>query len=517
MNKRKKASYGKMKKMRGGDYMEPNKELKFGGPSKPRMRAAKGLSYEEWKKQNPNGTVTDYNREVRDQYSLSERLGGQMREDIISGNVRTPKSKKASDAATASGNRPTTQTGQSKKDDAKKSSGSSVKMDTATGRPQGSGRPAQSTSRSSAPGPGQTGTRSTPRRETPAPSRGGSYAEAKKRDPKLDSYIKQRKGLKKGTPEYNAVQNKINKAYGKGPTNRPTAKPAQKPKAAPASMKTSVKPVSRAIKTGPAKGVTPEALSKGMAETGLRQAGDRLKRSKTSQASPTTKKESRIMSRADKKVGKIQDRRAKAAGRKERRQGKQENRQDRRSAVKDARAEKRAEIRAARGKQPRKKAVTGMAVQAGGAALQGIGKLTDAIAGKETKFGKIANTVGSTATQVGGMMGGVPGAQNLVGGAMNAVPSPGGADAAAQPNAAQQPDPNAAANAPVENAANQPMKRGGKKRKKMGGKMKYKTGGTKGAKPDFLDMDKDGNKTESMNSALKDRRSKARNGGKKKR
>ena len=43
------------------------------------------------------------------------------------------------------------------------------------------------------------------------------YAEAKKRDPKLPEYIKQRKGLKKGTVEYNRVQNKINKAYGKGP------------------------------------------------------------------------------------------------------------------------------------------------------------------------------------------------------------------------------------------------------------------------------------------------------------
>jgi hypothetical protein len=40
------------------------------------------------------------------------------------------------------------------------------------------------------------------------------YAEAKKRDPKLPEYIKQRQGLKKGTPEYNAVQDKINKAYG---------------------------------------------------------------------------------------------------------------------------------------------------------------------------------------------------------------------------------------------------------------------------------------------------------------
>ena len=41
-----------------------------------------------------------------------------------------------------------------------------------------------------------------------------NYAAAVKKDPKLPEYIKQRKGLKKGTKEYAAVQNKINKAYG---------------------------------------------------------------------------------------------------------------------------------------------------------------------------------------------------------------------------------------------------------------------------------------------------------------
>ena len=41
-----------------------------------------------------------------------------------------------------------------------------------------------------------------------------TYAEAKKADKNLDSYIAQRKKLKKGSPEYNAIQNKINAAYG---------------------------------------------------------------------------------------------------------------------------------------------------------------------------------------------------------------------------------------------------------------------------------------------------------------
>jgi len=44
----------------------------------------------------------------------------------------------------------------------------------------------------------------------------GTYASAKKKDPNLDSYIAQRKKLKKGTPEYNKIQGKINAAYGVG-------------------------------------------------------------------------------------------------------------------------------------------------------------------------------------------------------------------------------------------------------------------------------------------------------------
>lgn len=56
-----------------------------------------------------------------------------------------------------------------------------------------------------------------PEKKGPAPKKSTSYADALKKDSKLNSYIKQRKGLTKGTPEYNAVQNKINAAYGKGP------------------------------------------------------------------------------------------------------------------------------------------------------------------------------------------------------------------------------------------------------------------------------------------------------------
>tara|TARA_R110002020_G_scaffold361065_2_gene573718 strand:- start:455 stop:1630 length:1176 start_codon:yes stop_codon:yes gene_type:complete len=40
------------------------------------------------------------------------------------------------------------------------------------------------------------------------------YTQAKSRNPKLDALITQRRGFKKGTPEYNAIQNQINIAYG---------------------------------------------------------------------------------------------------------------------------------------------------------------------------------------------------------------------------------------------------------------------------------------------------------------
>ena len=65
-----------------------------------------------------------------------------------------------------------------------------------------------------------------------------SYAEAKKRDPKLDEYIKARNAAEKGSPEYNAAQNKINKAYGKGPTDRPTTTTASETTGSKTTTKT---------------------------------------------------------------------------------------------------------------------------------------------------------------------------------------------------------------------------------------------------------------------------------------
>ena len=52
------------------------------------------------------------------------------------------------------------------------------------------------------------------------------YAKAAKKDSKLGDYVKARKSLKKGSPEWNANQNKINAAYGVKKRYEETAKPA---------------------------------------------------------------------------------------------------------------------------------------------------------------------------------------------------------------------------------------------------------------------------------------------------
>lgn len=60
----------------------------------------------------------------------------------------------------------------------------------------------------------KTNTTVTPPKTTKKKKSNGSYSRAKKNDPNLESYIAGRKKHAKGSNEYNAFQNKINKAYG---------------------------------------------------------------------------------------------------------------------------------------------------------------------------------------------------------------------------------------------------------------------------------------------------------------
>ena len=233
-------------------------------------------------------------------------------------------------------------------------------------------------------------------------------------------------------------------------------------------------------------------------------------------------------------------------------------REDKKSAAKKARKMEKG--------GPRRKAVAGATVAGAGQAMKGIGTAVDAIAGRETGAGKALNVGGDVVSTAGSVMGPDGAAVNAAGGALNSVAA--GAvekgitpDQQTAPATPTQGTPTAA-DASVEQAVNKPMKKGGKKRKK------YQEGGTKkmkkqkapqlamspdtrnedqkyfgvksdsramtkrekdsrfrdarhikmplsvknkkykagGAKPDYLDMDKDGNKTESMKSAIKDRR-----------
>ena len=86
---------------------------------------------------------------------------------------------------------------------------------------------------------------------------GGPYADAKKKDPKLDSYIKTRNNSEKGTAAYNAAQNKINSAYGKGPQRTVAPKKAVKKTV----KKTAAKPTSTRVENLKKRGVKAAAKS----------------------------------------------------------------------------------------------------------------------------------------------------------------------------------------------------------------------------------------------------------------
>jgi hypothetical protein len=269
MNKRKKASYGKMKKMRGGDYMEPNKELKFGGPS-DRVKAKKGrrraVGGEEngpkkpQRRQDPNanlGTGNDFSSpRSQAEPSTAQRISTNVSQfplraretaNIMSENMRnygknssygnSPEAKARKAKVQAEKNKSSepikgqtlpTVTITANKNSGKNATGTGattsplekqikdndsgiggVKKKTEDKKTDGKG-PGQTNSTTPKPGPSRGSTR-TPKKNDP-------YAKAKAANSNLDSLTRERNRLrdagKKGTPEYNAIQNKINAAYG---------------------------------------------------------------------------------------------------------------------------------------------------------------------------------------------------------------------------------------------------------------------------------------------------------------
>ena len=113
------------------------------------------------------------------------------------------------------------------------------------------------------------------------------YAKAAKNDSKLGDYVKARKSLKKGSAEWNANQNKINKAYGVKKRYDETVKPATTTETTKATTTATEKVDTKKTKTE-------------VAKTNLDTAKSTVKDAKAS--AKDTRKSARIQKRADKKT-----------------------------------------------------------------------------------------------------------------------------------------------------------------------------------------------------------------------
>ncbi len=237
MKKTSKKMYGgKKKKMyKMGSFLEPGKEVKFGGPMKKQRGGARpvkktGITEEDARSGNPRAKAAA---------AAKERKDAQLRNEA---NKRAEaRRKRTADAAASNAKQRAVRDGSTMDKIAAMGTGATMPKPQEIGAKKASSGKSDVTklreSLDKKPGP-KTG---------PKP---GTYAYAKKRNPNLDKLIKQRKGLTKGTEEYNRVQNQINRAYGKGPMRKEISKVA--PKSAP---KNTVKPT---IKT-PAKPAAPAA------------------------------------------------------------------------------------------------------------------------------------------------------------------------------------------------------------------------------------------------------------------
>ena len=136
-----------------------------------------------------------------------------------------------------------------------------------------------------------------------------TYAEAKKNNPNLDKLIEKRKGLDKGTPEYNAVQNKINKAYGKGPQRDESIKIKPKKavtdvkeiKAAGPKPKSTMEKAEDAIKAGDAKGA-----KQAIKDSDMKGKVKRKVKRVAAQEARKTKRQTKKNERVDKKIEKLE-------------------------------------------------------------------------------------------------------------------------------------------------------------------------------------------------------------------
>jgi hypothetical protein len=135
------------------------------------------------------------------------------------------------------------------------------------------------------------------------------YAKASKKDSKLSDYVAKRKTLKKGSAEWNANQNKINKAYGVKKRYAETAKPVStikpasiqasgaKPTANVEVKKVEIKKPVQAVESKPAKQTKSQKL---------RSKGEAVLSNDNFSTAKKQRKSKRIRKRYDKAVAKEQ-------------------------------------------------------------------------------------------------------------------------------------------------------------------------------------------------------------------
>ena len=259
---------GNKKRMyKKGSFLEPNKELTFGGMKKGKYEAA--------------GPVARQAESAKKMKAAAERIAAE-------------EASKAAAARRGPSRQEKQNTPQGTGGGAKPQVGSKLKE------------------LSNAPGPKPAAKK--PASTGPKP---GTYAYAKKRNPNLDKLIAERKKYAKGTEDYNRVQNQINRAYSAGPMRKEISKVT--PKAAPknTAKPTLQKPASSkpaASKPAPkpaAKKPTPTKTPSGGSGMGAVAKQNALKKELQSAkpvdrrtSAPATKSTSKKMDRLVKKVKK---------------------------------------------------------------------------------------------------------------------------------------------------------------------------------------------------------------------
>ena len=286
MKKPSKKMYGgKKKKMyKKGSFLEPGKEIKFGGVKK--MQAA--------------GTTSGRPGVGRPTNQTADKNAQKEKERLARAEARK---KRAADAAASNARQRAVRDGSTMDKIAAMGTGATMPKPQEIGAKKASSGKSDVTklreSLDKKPGP-KTG---------PKP---GTYAYAKKRNPNLDKLIKQRKGLTKGTEEYNRVQNLINRAYGKGPMRKEISKVAAKPAAkntAKPTLKTPAKPAAPAAKKpAPKPAPRPKVTPSGGSGMGAVNKMDDLKKELKGAASSAKKPMDRRGKRAARKSERLKKR-----------------------------------------------------------------------------------------------------------------------------------------------------------------------------------------------------------------